>query len=176
VDRLLVTGRHLETLLQAFKRCAQLQRLTPQRVVLLPFFAELRAAWAAEADARNVALRIECPPDVALRADRLQLRHALDNLVKNALEAVGQGPGTVEVRAARRDTRVRITVADSGPGIPPGMDPFALFETTKPDGTGLGLASAREIVGAHGGTIDSELRAGGGAVFHVTLPTIPPAS
>jgi PAS domain S-box-containing protein len=175
VDRVLMTARHLETLLQEFKDFSRLQRLELQGVALAPFFAEVEAAWTSEATARYVRLRIDGVPRVTVRADRLKLRRVFDNLVKNALEAIDHGPGTVDITVAKREPNsVRITVADSGPGIPADRDPFALFETTKPNGTGLGLASVRQIISAHGGTIELQRGSASGAVFTIDL-LLPPA-
>jgi signal transduction histidine kinase len=68
----------------------------------------------------------------------------LDNLVKNALECLEQGPGEIHLAVAIPALeRIVFTVEDSGPGIPENQDVFRLFETTKAYGTGLGLAIAR---------------------------------
>jgi signal transduction histidine kinase len=69
---------------------------------------------------------------------------------------------------------VRISVQDSGPGFPPTVQGFKLFETTKPQGTGLGLAVARQIVLAHGGQIEYLPAVPCGTVFHIDLPRKPP--
>ena len=176
VDRVLMTSRHLETLLQEFKDVSRLQRLDLQSVPLEPFLAEVEAAWASEAAARNVQLRVDCASNVTVRVDRLKLRRVFDNLVKNALEAIERGPGEVDITVEPIDPgKVRITIADSGPGIPSGIDPFALFETTKPNGTGLGLPSVKQIVMAHGGTIELQPESGRGAVFAIVL-SLPPAA
>src|SRR6185369_8399736 len=95
----------------------------------------------------------------------------MDNLVKNALEAVDRGPGMVRIAVLRmNEEKIRIIVEDDGPGLPAGMNVFALFETTKPNGTGLGLSICQEIVRAHGGGIDVAVREPSGTVFHVELP------
>jgi two-component system sensor kinase FixL len=71
----------------------------------------------------------------------------------------------------RADERVRITVADDGPGIPETVEMFKLFETTKRNGSGLGLSISKQIVLAHGGNIGFERLAPHGTAFHVDLPT-----
>ena len=93
-----------------------------------------------------------------------------DNLLKNALEAIDRGPGQVSVRVAMLTPgMVRVSVLDSGPGVPEGLDVFALFETTKPHGTGLGLATCKQIVTAHGGGLNFARVTPHGTAFHVDL-------
>src|SRR6185369_11664226 len=106
-----------------------------------------------------------------LHADDVMLRRVLDNLIKNAIEAIDGGSGTVLISAeVLGDDKIRIAVEDSGTGVPEGIDVFKLFETTKPSGTGIGLAVARQIVAAHGGTIGHTRQSTAGARFHVELP------
>ncbi len=172
VDRVLATARHLDVLLEEFRDYVRMQRLHVANVPLRSFLDELRGGWTSQAGERGVALTVSCGNDVAVRADAFKLRRAFDNLVKNALEAIGRGPGEVCITVgAGAAGKVVVAVRDTGPGVPEGMDPFALFETTKPDGTGLGLPSVRQIVEAHGGEVRlaSSLQVGG-AVFEVELP------
>ncbi|HBZ07269.1 MAG TPA: PAS domain-containing sensor histidine kinase, partial [Massilia sp.] len=79
----------------------------------------------------------------------------------------------IELSCGRAGQVLRVGVADRGPGIAPDQleQVFAPFFTTKRDGLGLGLNICRTIVEAHGGCIDVENRAGGGAIFTFTLPT-----
>lgn len=101
------------------------------------------------------------------------LRRAFANLLRNASEAMG-GKGTIDVVVQPAGSGgLRVLVADHGPGVP-GTLKARLFEpyfTTKPDGTGLGLALVRQTVEAHGGTVALGDTPGGGATFTITIPT-----
>jgi PAS domain S-box-containing protein len=173
IARVLDPGRKLAALLQEFRDFVCAQRLDLQPVALGHFLESARAEWTHEAAAHGATVSVECPRELGVRADPLRLRRALDNLVRNALDAIDRGPGEVHVGAAATlDGKVRIVVRDTGPGIAAGLDPFALFATTKSDGTGLGLPSARQIVEAHGGTVQlvADGRRTGGASFAIELP------
>jgi signal transduction histidine kinase len=113
-------------------------------------------------------------PDVPLTAelDRDQFQGVLINLVQNALDAM-PGGGTVEIGAARDPAGgLRLSVADTGPGLSEAAAGrlFTPFFSTKPTGTGLGLSLSRRVVQAHGGTLTAENRPGGGACFTINLP------
>jgi signal transduction histidine kinase len=72
------------------------------------------------------------------------------------------------------DDRARITVRDTGPGLPPGIDIFQLFVTTKATGTGLGLPIVQQIVLEHGGEVTATSAPGQGATFTISLPMSAP--
>jgi two-component system nitrogen regulation sensor histidine kinase GlnL len=119
-----------------------------------------------------------------LAGDAEKLTQVILNLVRNALDAIHErgnpqivietGVAPLRLRSASGRTRplVRISVGDNGPGIPESMVPrlFTPFATSKPHGTGLGLAVSRRIVEAHGGRVEVKNRAGGGAEANVYLP------
>jgi two-component system NtrC family sensor kinase len=113
-------------------------------------------------------------PEVA--ADENQIRQALLNLVRNAREAMPSG-GKLRVEVGPGGTgQVRMSIADSGSGIPAEhlskiFDPFF---STKEKGTGLGLALVQQILAEHGGRIEVSCPPGGGTVFTLTLPALPP--
>ncbi len=115
--------------------------------------------------------------------DRHALQQVMLNLLTNAAHAVAQNPpGRPRVIrvATSFDDRLRVRIADTGPGIPDDVVPhlFTPFFTTKEPGhgTGLGLSISYSIVESHGGHITLERPPEGGAVFHVDLPAAPGAA
>ncbi len=125
--------------------------------------------------AGGIRLEAEVAPDLPpIRGDLRSLQQVLVNILQNAVQATPPG-GTIRVEAcAGTDGQVRISVADTGPGIPPAAREhiFEPFFTTKGvgKGTGLGLAVAYSLIKRHGGRIEAENPDSGGAVFTVRLP------
>lgn len=120
-----------------------------------------------------VRLSLDLPErPVTAELDRDQFKGVLVNLIFNALDAM-PGGGALEVRLNQEaPDRVRLTVADTGPGIDVAVADrlFTPFVSTKPTGTGLGLSVSRRIVQAHGGSLTASNRDDGGACFVITLP------
>ncbi len=113
----------------------------------------------------------EAPELPILQADETLLQLALENLVRNAVQASPPG-GLVHVAVERVPEGVRLTVEDEGAGVSPADSQrvFEPFFTTRTTGTGLGLAVVRRVVLAHGGTVSVGQRPGGGARFELRLP------
>jgi hypothetical protein len=109
--------------------------------------------------------------------DAEQLKQALLNILKNAAQSLGDG-GRVTVSSRFEDSAIWIDIADTGKGIPDDMLPnlFDPFFTTRPDGTGLGLAVTRKIIVDHGGDIDCKSKLGVGTTFTISLPADAPAA
>jgi signal transduction histidine kinase len=107
-----------------------------------------------------------------VRGDGPKLRQVVLNLVRNAAEAAGRG-GKVEVEVEDGPEGARLSVSDSGPGLPDDVRArlFEPFFSRKQGGTGLGLAVSKGIVEAHGGRIEAETASLGGARFTVRLPS-----
>lgn len=122
------------------------------------------------ADASHVKIVVDLPAaELTMEVDRERLQQVLLNLMQNAIEALARG-GTVTVRARREPRHAVIDVEDDGPGLPSESAPiFDAFFSTKPAGTGLGLALVHRIVTDHGGTIDVDSRPGR-TQFRIRLP------
>jgi two-component system sensor kinase FixL len=120
--------------------------------------------------ARAIAIEVEGASDTIL-ADAELLKLVFQNLLLNAVHAIN-GPGTIRVAVSANGATCRITVTDSGPGIPTEVRQklFTPFFTTKARGTGLGLSTARRFIEAQGGTIAIECPATGGTLVTIEMP------
>jgi len=136
---------------------------------------------AADALARHVLITSTLARDLPpVSGDAVQLQQVLLNLVINAMDAMRDTPASTRQVAIETKLNgagdVEVTVADRGHGVAPADVPrlFDAFFTTKPDGTGIGmgLAIARSIITAHGGSIWADNNTEGGATFHVTLSPV----
>ncbi|HXV15722.1 MAG TPA: HAMP domain-containing sensor histidine kinase, partial [Gemmatimonadaceae bacterium] len=132
--------------------------------------------------AKHVSIRRRLKPNVSVKGFSGELRQVLANLVSNALDAMPAG-GTLYVRvtpcgtAPHGGSGVRVTVADTGKGIPREirakiLEPFV--STKQETGTGLGLWISCEIIRKHGGTLRFRSREGRGTAFSIFLPCEPP--
>jgi two-component system, OmpR family, sensor kinase len=133
--------------------------------------------FSMQAAEKGVSLTRRLPAGVALVGDADRLEQLFCNLIDNAVKNTQSG-GEVEVGAESQAGTVTIRVSDNGPGIPQEQLPY-VFErfyqvTGVRTGVGLGLAIAREIARAHGGTIEARSEPGEGAEFIVTLPATEP--
>jgi C4-dicarboxylate-specific signal transduction histidine kinase len=120
----------------------------------------------------STALVDDLPP---VNGDRILLEQVLVNLLLNsmqAMDAVAPAQRQIDVATLRDDGCVKLRVADYGPGVPAAAAGrlFEPFNTTRPQGLGLGLSICRTIVESHGGRIGHAPRDGGGTVFTVQLP------
>jgi two-component system sensor kinase FixL len=131
----------------------------------------------------SVAVRFRFHPILPhVLADRIQIQQVVVNLIRNAVEAMADardGNGThrqelVVAAAPVGPSSIEVSVADTGPGLAPGLaeHPFEIFASSKPGGLGIGLSICRTIVEAHAGRIWAEPNPGGGTVFRFTLPAV----
>jgi PAS domain S-box-containing protein len=135
---------------------------------------EMLALLRDEADRHSISLRTELALQLPqIMADRVQLQQVLMNLLLNGIEAITDGPGEVTIRSQSTEQGLLlISVTDTGVGLPSEKPDrlFSAFYTTKPQGTGMGLAISRSIIEAHGGRLWATVNGERGATFHFTLP------
>ena len=162
--------RRLGGLLNELHSLSQAQRLKLQPTRFACVIRELMALEEPRYAASGVRVKVDLPSDLPpIMLDISKFRQALLNLCRNAVEAMPRG-GRLTLRAYSTDSKVHLEVHDTGKGIPPGLDVFALFTTTKATGTGVGLPIVREIICSHGGTVTYASKPGNGTTFRLTLP------
>lgn len=154
-----------------------------EQVHLAPLVDECLQCLVRDLRKDGIAVKLDIPADLTVTAVRGQLQQVMLNLIINARQAMLEKHGTLTISAQSDDETmsVQITVADTGPGIPPDALEriFEPFFTTKSDakrpdqqGTGLGLAICKDIIEEHQGTINVSSEPGNGAAFTITLPAL----
>lgn len=165
----------LKALVNAFGDYARPPQLSPRPLALHALIGEVLDLY--ENDQRLQIARRFAAEELMVRADTGRLRQLLHNLLKNALEAIGdQAKPRIEVLTARIEDGARwwaeLVIADNGPGLPDGFGErwYEPYTSSKSRGTGLGLAVVKKIVEEHGGSIRADNRPQGGASFRLRLP------
>ena len=130
---------------------------------------------ADEARTHRAIVRIEAHPLPRIAADHIQIEQVLVNVIRNAIEAVADCTNRerwVQIRLRRIDDEVQVEVEDNGPGVSPDIAKhlFEPFETSKLRGMGLGLSLSREMIKAHGGSLEWDATVAVGARFVLRLP------
>lgn len=171
-EKALSESRRLEELithLLEVSRGGRLQR-APARVDAIVRGVVERLEGVAEAHGCRVTVQAGSHRELLL--DRVRIDRAVENVVRNAIEAAAEGGHRVWITTRDDPHSTVIVVEDDGPGIKPQdrSQVFVLYRTGKRGGTGLGLPLAREDVRRHGGEIEAQARHGGGAQFLIYLP------
>ncbi|HEX6436904.1 MAG TPA: ATP-binding protein [Candidatus Binatia bacterium] len=163
VDRLII-------LLEEFRSASVPQNLNLTGSDLRQVVEDALAIQLVVYQTAGVNLKLEFKDGLpAVKLDTAKIKQVILNLCSNALDAMPRG-GELTIRGYSLGATVVLEIADTGIGMPEGIDPFALFQTTKVHGSGLGLPIVEQIVLAHNGTIDHTSEAGRGTTFKIVFP------
>ncbi|MBK8576162.1 MAG: HAMP domain-containing histidine kinase [Elusimicrobia bacterium] len=175
-------GRFINDLLDVAKIEAKGLDVHPVSVRVADLAREVADLFAAKAGEKSIALELNLPADLTVWADPDKLHQALTNLTANALKFTPIEGGVPHAQV--QTGTVRLSVADTGPGIAPADRDriFNRFEQARetrdqvkgPKGTGLGLAITKGLVEAQGGRMELTSELGRGSVFSIVLPARPP--
>ncbi len=168
-QQILSTIRRLDDYVRALLDFSRGRELQLQPLRLGPFLQDIVGSWQPTAAAHTISIHAHVEDTDQVLADGMQLRRVFDNLVKNAIEAIGNGPGNIAITVTAEGEAMGISVEDTGPGAADYRRLFRPFYTTKCEGTGLGLAVAKQIIEAHDGRIAYAQRRPHGAVFRISL-------
>ena len=186
VQHIETSGRHLQALINDI---LDLSKLQANRIELDRRFTDLSDVVTAAqtfvwpmVQRKRQRIEVELAPDLpGLYIDPLRIKQVLINLLSNATKFTPPGGRIAVYAAVWREVWLRVSISDTGPGIPPSeqtevFEEFAQLNWVQPDseqGSGLGLAIARKLVSLHNGNIwiESSGVPGEGTTFHFTLPT-----
>ncbi len=175
---------YAEAILHQFRALGAMQRevlefargetqVFARRVIVDRLLGDIQDQMQVELAEQGVELTLSTAPKLIAHLDSERITRALQNLIRNAAEAMAPlGGGSILVRADASEGTLSLRVSDSGPGIPRDLRPrlFQSFVTSgKSEGTGLGLAIVKRIVEEHGGSVEL-VSAGRGACFLILLP------
>jgi signal transduction histidine kinase len=162
---------------EIINRLRSLYKKSPPKrelVAINEVIGEMILLLRGEANGCAVSIRTDLAADLPkITADRVQLQQVLMNLMLNGIEAMKDTGGVLTVKSQLgEDGQIETSVNDRGPGLPVGNADqiFDAFFTTKPQGSGMGLAICKSIVESQGGRIWASGDGGRGATFHFTLP------
>jgi two-component system sensor kinase FixL len=162
--------------LRSFVQKRQVERVPAEIDKVIEEASALAFIGLKEKGIRVSIERVTDLPNVPV--DRIQIQQVLINLIRNAVDAMeGQNRRELAIRMMADSKEARISIVDTGSGIPPEIQEklFSAFVTSKPTGMGVGLSISRSIVEAHGGRLWFEANPSGGTIFHVALPLVEPS-
>lgn len=164
--------QRLNNIVESFLRLSRPDPLHLTVFELNQLFQEICQQYESYAERKKIRLTCICDGRISVEWDRDKIRQVLINLINNALDAI-EGEGEIAVHAGMDGTNfVKMTVRDSGRGIPSEhlTRIFDAYFTTRPEGTGLGLSIVQQVVDMHCGTIDVGSTPGKGTEFSLRIP------
>ena len=172
MELILKEVRRVNEIIEQFLTLSRPFQLNLRESSLQDLLKNLVTFFQEEASSLGITLQAEIPSVLPLiKMDPEKLTQAFINIMKNGMQAMGQG-GNLRIETKSLKEGVEVIISDSGPGIiPEQMEKiFNYYYTTKEKGVGLGLPIAHRIIEAHGGQLKIESRVGSGTKVKVTLP------
>jgi len=170
--------RRLDRVVKTFLDFSRPVDVKLEEIDLTALAREVADLMTPQAKVGHIDLHFDSSVDhAAMRGDPDMLKQVILNLVTNALDAMTENRtanGFLSIRVARQDETILLEVADNGPGIPRNLRAkvFQLYFTTKPKGSGIGLAMTYRAVQLHNGTIDFTSEDGRGTTFRLRFPAL----
>ena len=172
IELILKETRRVNDIIEQFLTLSRPFHLTLRESSLQDLLKNLITLFQEETFSERITLQADIPSELpSVQIDPERLTQAFINIMKNGMQAMGQG-GTLRIESRSLKESVEIIISDSGSGIPPEQMEkiFNYYYTTKEKGVGLGLPIAHRIIEAHGGQLKIESRVGSGTKVIVTLP------
>ena len=172
VELILKEIRRVNEIIEQFLTLSRPFQLNLRESSLQDLLKNLVTFFQEEVSSLGITLQTEIPSELPLiKMDPERLTQAFINIMKNGMQAMGQG-GSLRIETKSLKEGVEVIISDSGSGIPPEQMEkiFNYYYTTKEKGVGLGLPIAHRIIEAHGGQLKIESRVGSGTKVIVTLP------
>ena len=172
LDVILREVRQLRRVAELYLDFARSPRNVARKVSINGLLRQVIRFLKSECADRNIQLVKSLSRDVPhASVDPIKVKQAFLNIIRNGIEAIGEN-GQLTIRSALAGDQIEITIADDGKGMTPDQleQIFTPFFTTKPTGTGLGLAYAQQVIMEHGGEIRCESSLGQGTTFTITIP------
>jgi len=163
--------QNLKQIVKQFIDFAYPLKTRKEKLKIAGIMDEILPSLEPKINSNGIRMTVSGDGDLAVKADREQLKRALENIVLNAVQAMPRG-GDLEINWGRNGKEVFIAVKDTGNGIPPDLQRkiYNPFFTTKERGCGLGLAITKKIVEGNGGRIEVESEPGKGSTFTIRFP------
>lgn len=172
IDIIERNGKRINTLIEDLLQATRFDTVNMKELFLDEVIEDTLSLVKDRIKLKDIKLEKKIQPKLLIKADKEKLVIALLNLLVNAVEAVDEKTGKLEIDISMQNKLIDIAITDNGKGIP-SQDVNKLFEpffTSKKGGTGLGLTATYNIITKHDGTIKVQSEIGKGTTFYITLP------
>ena len=171
IETLRQRSDNLHQFIDDYQKLTKIPAPVPMKIELQSFIEEIHSLFRTDFDTRKIKFLSEIEPDdQMLRADRNLLQQVMINLVRNGMDALeNMNNPELIIRSQIEKGSIRISITDNGDGIDQGIldEVFVPFYTTKPQGSGIGLSLARQVMRMHGGNIWITSRKGEGTTVYL---------